>query len=212
MTLRGLPLSVVMVETHTDAPESSAWPQELAAMDVLPEVRRAEYLTVRDCARQALAHLGLPPTAILSDARGAPVWPEGIIGSLTHCRGYRAAAVARTSGLTALGIDAEPAEALPAGVGRRISTDAELARIAALSREDDIHWDRLLFSAKESIYKAWYPLARVGLGFGDVDVTLKSGGQASFVFLHDVPDEVACRSWSLSWTVEDGIIKTAAWA
>ena len=198
----------VLIETRWDAPETTAWPEELAAMAGLPEARRAEYITVRDCARQALACLGVPPTAIPGDARGAPVWPAGIVGSLTHCRGYRAAAVARASDLAALGIDAEPAEALPAGVARRISTDAEFARLAALDG-DGTPWGRVLFSAKESIYKAWYPLTHVGLGFRDVDVTLGVDGQASFSFLREVPDEVAGLSWRLTWTIEDGIIKTA---
>ena len=210
MTPRGLPASVAMVETRADAASSAAWPQELAAAAGLPDGRLAEYITVRDCARQALASLGTPPAAILGDARGAPIWPDGIVGSMTHCRGYRAAAVARASDLTVLGIDAEPAEPLPSGIARRISTDAELAGITGL--DPDVPWDRLLFSAKEAIYKAWYPLTRIGLGFHDVNIALQPGGQASFVFLRDVPDEVARLAWFLGWTIEDDIIKTAAWA
>ena len=201
----------VLIETRSDAPESAAWPEELAAVAGLPEARRAEYITVRDCARQGLACLGVPSAAIPSDARGAPVWPAGIVGSLTHCRGYRAAVVAWASDVVALGIDAEPAEALPAGVARRISTDAEFARLGATGR-DGTPWDRVLFSAKESIYKAWYPLTHVGLGFRDVDVMLEADGEASFSFLCEVPEEVAGLSWCLTWTIEDGIIMTAVWA
>jgi len=209
----GLPSSVVMVETRVDAPESSAWPAESTAVAGLPDARRAEYVTVRDCARQALARLGVPPAPIIDDARGAPVWPRGIVGAMTHCRGYRAAAVARVGDVTALGIDAEPAEALPTGIGRRISADAEWASIEVLTRQDaGVPWDRLLFSAKESVYKAWYPLTRIGLDFLAVDITLQPDGQGHVTFLRDLPDEVAGLQWQLGWQIEDSIIKTAVWS
>jgi len=205
--------SVVWVATRQDAPESSAWPEELAVVAGLPDARRAEYVTVRDCARQALARLGVAPTPVLDDARGAPSWPDGVVGSLTHCRGYRAAAVARAGEVTAIGIDAEPAEALPAGVGRRVSTDAEWRRIEVLTRHDaDVPWDRVLFSAKESVYKAWYPATRVGLDFLAVDLTLQPGGRGSLAFLRPLPDAVAALAWHVAWAIEDGIIETAVWA
>jgi len=209
----GLPSSVVMVETRVDAPESSAWPEELAAVAGLPDARQAEYITVRDCARRALARLGLPPVPLLDDARGAPVWPRGIVGTMTHCRGYRAAAVAQVGDVTALGIDAEPAEALPAGIGRRITSNAEWARVVSLTSQDaDTPWDRLLFSAKESVYKAWYPATRAGLDFLAVDITLQPDGQGRVTFLRDLPAEAADLHWQLGWQIEDGIIKTAVWS
>ena len=213
MTITDLPPSVVTAATRTDAPESSAWPEELAVVDGLPDARRAEFITVRDCARQALARLGVPPVPVLDDDRGAPIWPDGIVGTMAHCRGYRAAAVALASDINALGIDVEPAAALPAGVGRRISSDAEWARIEVLTSHDaSVPWDHVLFSAKESIYKAWYPATRVGLDFFDAEVTLQPDGQGSLVFKHPVPDDMATLQWHLAWTIDDGIIETAVWA
>jgi len=212
MTIPGLPPQVLLVGTHGDAPESSAWPQELAVIDGLPAPRRAEYVTVRDCARQALAGLGLPPIPILNGDRGAPAWPTGIVGSMTHCRGYRVAAVARTSDVTVLGIDAEPAEALPAGIGRRVTSDAEWSRIEVLTREDaNVPWDRVLFCVKESVYKAWYPTTRVGLDFLSVDISLQQDGRGHIAFLRDLPMEVTGLQWQLGWAIEDGIITTVVW-
>lgn len=75
--------------------------------------RQREFATARSCARTALARLGVPPVPVLASPRGAPRWPAGVVGSITHCDGYRAAAVAYTRDVVSLGIDAEPDEPLP---------------------------------------------------------------------------------------------------
>ncbi len=77
---------------------------ELVARAV--EKRRREFAGGRDCARRALAALGIAPLAILSGERGEPLWPEGVVGAITHCAGYRGSAVARAGEVAALGIDA----------------------------------------------------------------------------------------------------------
>ena len=208
-----LPPPVVLVEARHDAADDTAWPEELAVVAASSPGRRAEYVTVRHCARRALSDLGYPPAAILDDAKGAPVWPAGVIGSLTHCRGYRAAAVARQADLAVLGLDAEPAAALPAGVLRRISTDREFQSMADLtSAETSLPWDRLLFSAKESVYKAWYPLVRLGLGFHEVEIALHPNGRGELVFLRPVPSAVGRLDWQLGWDVADAVITTVVWA
>lgn len=52
-----------------------------------------------------------------------------------------------------------------------IALHEECVRLGELAaRMPDICWDRLLFSAKESVYKAWFPLARCWLGFESADV------------------------------------------
>ncbi|GAB3888825.1 hypothetical protein GCM10029964_057160 [Kibdelosporangium lantanae] len=137
------------------------------------EKRRREYATVRDCARQAMADLGLPPVPLLSGERGAPRWPAGVVGSMTHCAGYRAAVVALDSTVHTIGIDAEPHDTLPEGVERTIALDGERAMLARLAAADPaIHWDRMLFCAKEAVYKAWFPLTRKWLGFEEASITL----------------------------------------
>ena len=138
------------------------------------ESRRREFATARACARTAMARLGLPETAVLRGPRGAPQWPEGVTGSITHCAGYRAAAVALTRDVVSLGVDAEPNEALPdRGMLELIALDQERARLGELAAViPGISWDRLLFSAKESVYKAWFPLARSWLGFESADIVI----------------------------------------
>ncbi|WP_423832395.1 hypothetical protein [Streptomyces manipurensis] len=77
--------------------------------------RRAQFATARACARRALAGLGREPVALLPGPGGAPQWPSGVVGSITHCEGYRAAVAAPAGVVAALGIDAEPAGAVAAG-------------------------------------------------------------------------------------------------
>ncbi|WP_319204824.1 DUF6545 domain-containing protein [Streptomyces sp. ME02-8801-2C] len=77
---------------------------------------------------------------------------------MTHCDGYRAAAVSRRLDVAALGIDAEPHAPLPPGLLRRIASPSERGHLTALRHtRPALHWDRLFFSAKESVYKAWFP-------------------------------------------------------
>ncbi|HEX3961428.1 MAG TPA: 4'-phosphopantetheinyl transferase superfamily protein [Trebonia sp.] len=138
------------------------------------ESRRREFATARACARAALARLGQPAVAMLPGPGGAPQWPEGITGSITHCAGYRAAAVSSTRDAVSLGVDAEPNEALPDhGMLDLIALYEERVRLGELAAEmSGICWDRLLFSAKESVYKTWFPLTRSWLGFESADIVI----------------------------------------
>lgn len=111
---------------------------------------------------------------MLRGSQGAPQWPDGVTGSITHCAGYRAAAVALATDVVALGVDAEPNEPLPdAGLLRLIARDEEQVRLAELAgASPGVCWDRLLFCAKESVYKTWFPLARRWLDFESADVRI----------------------------------------
>lgn len=173
-----LPPAVAAVEAFTDRAGEPAFPGEAdLIIRAVPE-RRSEFITARRCARQALSRLGYPPVALRPGPRREPQWPDGVVGSITHCRGYRAAAVARASDLAAIGIDAEPHEPLPPDVGASVTAGQELDMLARLAGADpSIHWDRLLFSAKESIYKAWYPLTHRWLGFKDARLSFDPAGQ-----------------------------------
>lgn len=168
-----LPSSVTAVETFTDVAGEPAFPGEQDVIAKAVPGRRAEFITARRCAREALSHLGYPPVALRPGPRREPLWPDGVAGSITHCTGYRAAAVTRTSELASLGIDAEPHGPLPPGVGDSVTVAGERDMLDRLACTDPtIHWDRLLFSAKESIYKAWYPLTHRWLGFEDAHLSV----------------------------------------
>jgi 4'-phosphopantetheinyl transferase EntD len=129
-------------------------------------VRRASG-AARIVARQLLAQLGYPRVALPRGASGAPVWPEGVSGSLAHDDEVAVAAVGMHRDFIAVGIDVEPAVALPPGMLALIATPQELRGSAG-----DPLRGKLLFAAKEAVYKAVYPLDRVFLEFRDIEVDL----------------------------------------
>lgn len=139
--------------------------------------RRREFATVRHCARRALAELGHPAVPLVPGRRRAPTWPEGVVGSMTHCDGYRAAAVACRTDVCSLGIDAEPHEPVPDGIVNMVALPGERRLLAELARHDStVCWDRVLFSAKESVYKTWFPLVGEWLGFADAEIRIDPRG------------------------------------
>lgn len=166
-----IPPVVVFVETMDTQADDSVplMAAEEAALGAVVEKRRREFALGRACAHGALAQLGAPMEPLLPGAGREPLWPDGFIGSITHCVGYSGAAVARQADCASLGIDAEPDAPLPRGILERVAFNEERKWVSAGSSEE--HRDRLLFSAKESIYKAWYPLVHRWLGFEDVRVT-----------------------------------------
>lgn len=204
---------VSTVETRTDPPGADLFPEERAVIAGAAAARRTEYTTTRRCAHRAMARLGLPPAPVPSGPRGEPLWPTGVVGSLTHCRGYRGAALARADRVTAIGIDAEPNGPLRGDVLRVISLPAERAWIRRLSESaPGVAWDRLLFSAKESVFKAWYPLTRRELRFGEALVTVEPETGAFHARLLVPGPRVHGREltgFSGRWLAEDGLLLTA---
>jgi 4'-phosphopantetheinyl transferase EntD len=186
-------------EAFSDAPESAMLATEAAAVAGAVAERRREFGTVRHCAREALRRIGAPAAAILPDGDGAPCWPAGVVGSMTHCSGYRGAAVARSAAVRSLGIDAEPHAPLPAEVLDLVLRDEERAWHGA---HPGLHWDRITFCAKEAVYKAWFPLTRRWLEFADVSVRLAGDG----AFEARVRGE---HRFSGRWLVDGGLVLAA---
>ncbi|MEU8681675.1 4'-phosphopantetheinyl transferase superfamily protein [Streptomyces sp. NPDC048611] len=209
-----LPAPVRTAEAFDDAPLSEMFPEEWAQVaDAVPK-RQREFGTVRGCARRALAELGFAPAPLLPGPHREPQWPAGVVGAMTHCAGYRAAAVARASEVRTVGLDAEPH--LPVndpGVVDLVTLPEErvqLRRLAAL--QPDVCWDRLVFSAKESVYKAWYPLTHRWLDFEEALLTLDPT-DASFTAQLLVPGPVVdgreLTSFSGRWLIGAGLVVTA---
>ncbi|MGW6569556.1 4'-phosphopantetheinyl transferase family protein [Streptomyces sp. NPDC054975] len=196
---------------HDPGPEA-LFPAEAAIVANSVESRRAEFAAGRHCARLALEGLGIPPAPIPSGPRGEPCWPDGVVGSLTHCAGFRAAAVARREDVRAVGIDAEPHAPLPDGVLEAIALPEERAHLGNLRRDrPGISWDRLLFSAKESVYKAWFPLAGRRLDFDEARIGFTADGRfgASLLVPGPVVDGRTLTAFSGRWAADEHFVVTA---
>lgn len=209
-----LPEPVIVREKRGDDPDARLLPAEepLVAKAVPKRVR--EVVNARACARRALVALGRPAVPILRGAKGQPLWPAGVVGSITHTKDYCAAAVADAGAVRSIGIDAEEHDILPDGVLRHIALDAELKRLDRLDHlgRGDVRWDRLLFSAKESVYKAWFPLANRWLGFQDAEVAIDPHAHTFHVrILVDATVENGPPLTEMTgrWLVRDGLVVTA---
>lgn len=173
MLTKLLPAQVVAIEATTDPADITLFPEEERQIRNAVAKRRDEFTTVRWCARRAMAAMGLPEAPVLPGRRGAPQWAPSVVGSMTHCAGYRAAALARTSDISSIGIDAEPNERLPEGVLETIGLPQEVRWVRHYLRAmPAVAWDRLLFSMKESVYKTWFPHTGRELGFEDALITV----------------------------------------
>lgn len=209
-----VPDVVAAAELYVDPPDLKPLPDEEPLIARSVAKRRNEFVTVRHCARLALDELGVAPVPILKGDKGEPCWPDGVVGSLTHCEGFRGAVVGRAPDVRSVGIDAEPHDVLPNGVLDAVSLAAERRALTAMS--EGLHWDRILFCAKEATYKAWYPLTRRWLGFEDahiefdVDADGVSGGFVSQILI----DPTALAGPPLTelrgrWSVREGLALTA---
>ncbi|BBY32194.1 4'-phosphopantetheinyl transferase [Mycolicibacter minnesotensis] len=208
--LDGVPTgSLAWAERYDDPPGLAPLPEEEPLVARSVAKRRNEFVTARYCARLALEELGQPPVAILKGEKGEPSWPEGVVGSLTHCAGFRGAVVGRSAAVRSVGIDAEPHDVLPDGVLKAVSLPVERDQLAELPEGQ--HWDRILFCAKEATYKAWFPLTRRWLGFEDAHITFDPDGTFSSRIL---VDPVALSGPPLTelggrWSVAGGLVLTA---
>ena len=205
---------LVSAELFHDPPELSPLPEEEPLIARSVAKRRNEFVTARHCARVAMGRLGIPDSPILKGEKGEPRWPEGLVGSLTHCEGYRGAVVGRSAAARSVGIDAEPHGVLPAGVLDAISLPVERHEIGGLPA--GLHWDRILFCAKEATYKAWFPLTQRWLGFEDAHVTfdVDSAGAAGRFVSRILIDPAALSgppgtALAGRWSVAEGLALTA---
>ena len=161
--------------------------------------RRAEFGDARWCAHEALQELGMSADEpILKGERGMPLWPHGIVGALAHTDGFRAAVAAPTSHLLSVGLDVEPAEALPEGVIDTIARKSEFSQLEHLRASGVTCPDRLLFCAKEATYKAWFPITRRWLGFEQAEIDLREDGTfISYLLVRPTPVPFITGRWQM---------------
>jgi 4'-phosphopantetheinyl transferase EntD len=170
-----------------DASQAELLPEERAHVGRAVPKRVREFAAGRICARRAIVKLGLAPAAIPAGADRAPVWPDGVIGSITHADGHCAAAVARAGGgIAAIGLDLEEAAPLPEGVLEIVCSAEEQAWLQAQPAAEREILARAIFSAKECAYKAQYTLSRQMLEFHDLRLDLDPAqGRFATTFLRD---------------------------
>lgn len=134
------------------------------------ERRIQDFAAGRLCARQALHELGIDGFSLLPGPDRQPLWPDSVVGSITHTVGYTAAVVAWSRDVRSLGVDSEQVGAVRPDLWPQICTPLELERLRQLEPGDGVTAAALLFVAKEAFFKCQFPLAREWLDFDAVTV------------------------------------------
>jgi 4'-phosphopantetheinyl transferase EntD len=162
------PRSVGAAQTWLSGEVFALFPEEARAVGNAVAKRRSEFSAGRHCARMAMAELGHLACAIPSGPDRAPVWPLGLVGSITHSAELCAAVVARSDCYRSVGIDTELIDAIPAELVDDILRPDEAGEINRMARPDGADWPTLYFCLKEAAYKAFYPICRRIIGFQDM--------------------------------------------
>ncbi len=139
--------------------------EEAAYAESVVQSRALEFSTGRQVARAALRRTGVPDCEIPRRGR-LPVWPPAVVGSIAHTRTLAAAIAGPATGHDGIGIDIEARAAVSPQVAERVLTRGELDWLPAPE------WRTMVFSGKEAVYKAVYPLTGEYLGFGDVELDI----------------------------------------
>ncbi len=186
-------------------------PQETEFIANAVQERRREYAAGRHAARRALSTFGHGHAAIPSAPTREPIWPEGVVGSLTHCDGYAAAVVSQDAGVSSVGVDAEPNLPLPEEVVDLVMLDIERMSLIDSVAPPDIAVDRVLFCAKEAVFKAWYPLTRRELGFDEVRVSVEADGGFTARLLIGCDPLESAQLWSMTgrWAHDVNVVVAA---
>lgn len=180
---------VVTVVADNEMWADDLHPQEAEFVRSAVAKRRREFAAGRSCARKALHILGVDTQPVLVGRHREPLWPQGVVGSLTHCGRYCAVAVARAEKVAGLGVDAEASEALDSKLISMVCTPAEIEWARRNPSPPHGDWHKVIFSAKESAYKCLFPLVRRVLEHRELEIRLQpSSRRFSVQLLFELPD------------------------
>jgi len=147
--------------------------------------RKAEFLAGRYAAKALLTHYNLQHIQIDIGENRSPNWPQGIIGSISHNKSTAICAMTQSNMMTGLGIDVEAI--LDTEKANRVKesiidkTEEELLNTHAAHLPFNVAFT-LIFSAKESIFKALYPQVKRYFGFSAVSITAISLSDNTLTF------------------------------
>jgi len=191
-------------------------PAEWAAVQRAVEKRVHEFVVGRVLARHAAHLLGLAELVLPMGWDRAPVWPAGIVGSITHTSQWCAVAIGRTHEVAGLGLDIEDHSRVSEALATRIMTRCEFESYSRLDPRKQELMRSLVFSAKEAAFKGQYGLTKTMLNFQDVDTHIDIDRLAFHPAYH--PPEVArilrpfaqsCRQFHMNDIVGSAVKVTA---
>lgn len=168
------PECAVTVQRY-DSPSFVPHPADMAAMSGAVEKRQREFAAGRAAARAGLKKLGRPDSFIGVGSDRSPLWPAGLVGSITHTNGLAVVVVARREQIAAVGLDLELCDAVNEGLWREILTPTESAWVRRCPGDRQTGLATVIFSVKESFFKLQYPLTGMWVDFQEAEVAKITG-------------------------------------
>jgi len=205
------PKPVVSVVASDAMWDAALHPAESKQMAKAASKRRREFAAGRACARAALERLGITDAVLLSNPDRTPAWPALVVGSISHCDSYCAAAVALRTDVVSLGLDVESRGRVDCELLPRICNERERSAIEALASQAEEDWAAIFFSAKEAAYKCYFPITGRFLGFHDVEVRVEPGRRCfeAILLREDAPSVHGVRKFHGRFSADDDRVYTA---
>lgn len=184
--------------------------EESACLPRAAPKRLREFAAGRAAAHRAMRGLGGPARPVRIGPDRAPVWPDGLIGSISHCDTACLAAVAATSDIRAMGLDVEEDTDLDHDLIACVCTTTERAWLSSLPAAQAGRMAKLIFSAKECAYKCQYGPSRTLVGFDRFEITPDpQTGRFEATFTDDTPPFAAGTHLAGRFAIGGGLIVTA---
>ena len=176
------PQGALTAELRGAGDPRALYPEEARHLHQAVKKRAEEFAAGRLCARLLLGEFGIRHFAIEVGAHRQPVWPEDLVGSITHTSGFCAAVAAPKKYLRSVGIDTEITGGVKRELWRAICTPAETRWMRSLPQSEQRAAATVIFSAKEAFYKCQFALTQERLVFHDVSVELPAWGEKRGAF------------------------------
>ena len=200
----------LVIHTVFDGALSDLLPEEQAILPTpVSPLRERQFVWGRLAAQQCLRELGFEGSPVKKGEHREPLWPEGIVGSISHTNTRGGAACAHLRDFRTLGYDLQEVREISSNVLLRIASEGERCWIE--EREEDAKFRaNLLFSVKESIYKALFPLCRKYIGFAEAEVlSVSADGEIVVAISSALARECSTgERLSLRYSFGDGTIST----
>ncbi|MEC8614473.1 MAG: 4'-phosphopantetheinyl transferase superfamily protein [Verrucomicrobiota bacterium] len=198
----GATLEVAMIDQHTD----EFLQEERQLVESWAPHRQREFARGRMCARRALDSLGVGVAGLLPDSDGIPQWPEGVFGSISHCRGVVMAIAANSADCRLIGLDLEKINRLSAGAISKVLHPIE----ESFAGSDQLKAS-ILFSLKEAFYKAQFPKWRVVANFRDLALEVDLANDSAKIIEMDARFKLELLRLRFRFRVVDDYVVSLCW-
>jgi 4'-phosphopantetheinyl transferase EntD len=176
------PHGALAAELRGAGDPGALYPEEARHLQKAVRKRTEEFAAGRLCARLLLREFGIHHFAIEVGAHRQPLWPETLVGSITHTTGFCAAVAAPKKCLRSVGIDTEITGSVKTALWRGICTPLETIWLRSLPESEQLAAATMIFSAKEAFYKCQFAVTQDRLGFHDVSVETPAWGEKRGAF------------------------------